>query len=175
MIVIRLLSRLLGACLAPALAFAIGLPVTGAAHAQAALVATHGNWELRCDTPPGAQSEQCALMQWVQDEDRDNVGLVIIVAKTADQAAQILRVVAPMGILLPGGVILSIDGEEIGRAEYIRCQIEGCYVEILLDQELLDLFRGGTTATFVIFGTPEEGIAIPVPLDGFDEGFVALP
>ena len=34
-----------------------------AAHAQGAVKSTHGDWQIRCDTPPGAQGEQCALIQ----------------------------------------------------------------------------------------------------------------
>ena len=33
----------------------------------------------------------------------------------------------------------------------------------------------GKTATFVIFQTPEEGIGIPISLNGFGPGFDALP
>jgi invasion protein IalB len=35
--------------------------------------------------------------------------------------------------------------------------------------------RGGETALFIIFKTPEEGIGIPVSLNGFGEGFDQLP
>ena len=35
-----------------AAAFAIGL--TAAAHAQGAVRSVHGDWQIRCDTPPGA-------------------------------------------------------------------------------------------------------------------------
>ena len=47
--------------------------------AQGAVKSVHGDWQIRCDTPPGAQSEQCALMQSVTAEDRPNVGLTVIV------------------------------------------------------------------------------------------------
>ncbi|MGO4840601.1 invasion associated locus B family protein, partial [Rhizobiaceae sp. 2RAB30] len=35
--------------------------------------------------------------------------------------------------------------------------------------------KAGTSATFIVFQTPEEGIGIPVDLKGFGEGFAALP
>src|SRR3989449_5073139 len=57
------------------------------------------DWQVRCDTPPGAQGEQCALIQSVTAEDRANVGLTVIVLKTADQKSRLLRVVAPVGVL----------------------------------------------------------------------------
>jgi invasion protein IalB len=39
--------------------------LSGEAAAQGAVRSVHGDWQIRCDTPPGAQGEQCALMQSV--------------------------------------------------------------------------------------------------------------
>src|SRR6201988_972895 len=69
------------------------------AHAQGAVRSVHGDWQIRCDTPPGAQAEQCALIQSVVAEDRPNVGLTVIVLKTADQKFRLMRVLAPLGVL----------------------------------------------------------------------------
>ena len=59
--------------------------VPAAALAQGEVKAKYGDWEMRCDTPPGAQSQQCVIMQFVTAEDRDNVGLSVVVMKTADK------------------------------------------------------------------------------------------
>src|SRR5882757_6229992 len=80
-----------------------GLVSTGPAHAQGTVKSVHGDWQVRCDTPPGAQGEQCALIQSVTAEDRPNVGLTVIVLKTADQKSKLMRVLAPLGVLLPSG------------------------------------------------------------------------
>ena len=44
-----------------------------------------------------------------------------------------------------------------------------------MEDKLLDQLRNGTTATFIIFQTPEEGIGIPMTLTGFKDGFEKLP
>ena len=75
----------------------------GDALAQGAVKSVHKDWQIRCDTPPGAKAEQCALIQSVTAEDRANVGLTVIVLKTADQKSRLMRVVAPLGVLLPSG------------------------------------------------------------------------
>ena len=142
--------------------------------AQGAVRSTHGDWELRCDTPPGAQSEQCVVMQFVTAEDRDNVGLTVIALKTADGQAQILRVLAPLGVLLPRGLGLRIDNDDMGSAGFVRCLPNGCVAEVIMDEALIAKLSGGETATFVIFQTPEEGIGIPISLKGFGEGYEAL-
>ncbi|WP_420394091.1 invasion associated locus B family protein [Acuticoccus sp.] len=156
-------------------AFAIAaLAVPPPAAAQGRIVARHGDWQIRCDRDVGAPGEQCALIQNVQAQDRANVSLSVLFLRTADQQVQILRVLAPLGVLLPPGLGLSIDGNEVGLAGFVRCLTSGCVAEVQLDDGLIQRFQAGETATFSIFQTPEEGIGIPISLDGFGEGFAAL-
>jgi invasion protein IalB len=156
-----------------ALAFLLGL--TAAASAQGAVRSVHGDWQIRCDTPPGAQTEQCALIQSVVAEDRSNAGLTVIVLKTADQKNKLMRVVAPLGVLLPSGLGLKLDNVDVGRAGFVRCLPNGCIAEVVMDDKLLNQLRYAKTATFIIFETPEEGIGFPLSLNGLGEGYDKLP
>src|SRR5262249_54993289 len=99
------LFRLVPALLALAVFGGSAVP----ASAQGPARSVPNAWQSRCDPPPGAQGEQCALIQSVTAEDRANVGLTVIVLKTADQKSRLMRVVAPMGVLLPSGLGLKID------------------------------------------------------------------
>ncbi|MBL4644931.1 MAG: invasion associated locus B family protein, partial [Rhizobiales bacterium] len=111
--------------------------LSGVAFAQAPSQTPFGDWTMRCETPPGAQGQQCALMQYVAAEDRPNVGLSVIVLKTADGKAKLLRVITPLGVLLPSGLGLKIDSEDVGRAGFVRCVAEGCLAEVIMENELL--------------------------------------
>ncbi len=146
-----------------------------AAQTPGTIRSNHGAWSIVCDQPAGASSEQCALMQNVIAEDRPEVGLSVVVLKTADRQARVLRVLAPLGVLLPNGLGLNVDGKDIGRAYFVRCFADGCYAEVILEDTLLSTLQAGGTATFIVFQTPEEGIGIPVDLSGFTDGFAALP
>jgi invasion protein IalB len=142
---------------------------------EPAVRSTHGDWQIRCDTPAGSQNEQCVLMQFVTAEDRDNVGLTVIILKTADRQARIMRILAPLGVLIPSGLGLRVDQTDMGRTGFVRCLPNGCVAEVILDDTLLNTLRNGQTATFVISQTPEEGIGIPISLAGFGPGFDSLP
>jgi invasion protein IalB len=155
------------------LSFFLGL--TASASAQGAVRSVHGDWQIRCDTPPGAQTEQCALIQSVVAEDRSNAGLTVIVLKTADQKSKLMRVVAPLGVLLPSGLGLKLDNVDVGRAGFVRCLPNGCVAEVVMDDKLLGQLRSAKTATFIIFETPEEGIGFPLSLNGLGEGYDKLP
>jgi invasion protein IalB len=147
----------------------------GQAAAQGVVRAVSGDWQIRCETPPGAQGEQCALMQSVTAEDRPNVGLTVLVLKIADLKSRLMRVVAPLGIILPSGLGLKIDNVDVGRAGFVKCLPNGCLAEINMDDKLVNALRNGQTATFIIFQSPEEGIGFPMSLKGFGEGFDKLP
>ena len=149
-------------------------PLSGAL-AQGAVKSSHGAWSMVCDTPPCASSEQCALMQNVVAQDRSEVGLSVVILRTADKESEIMRVLAPLGVLLPNGLGLNVDGKDIGRAYFVRCFQDGCYAEVILQGELLETLKSGNTATFIVFQTPEEGIGIPVDLTGFSDGYAQIP
>jgi invasion protein IalB len=145
------------------------------ANCQGVVKSKHGDWELRCEIPPGAAKEQCALLQSVAAEDKSNINLVVIVLGTADGKSHLLRVIAPLGILLPSGLGLKIDDVDVGRAGFVRCLPTGCVAEVVMEDKLIGQMKSGQKATFIIFQTPEEGIGIPLTIAGFKEGFDALP
>ncbi len=146
-----------------------------AAEAQYGTVkSVHNDWQIRCETAPGAPGEQCALVQSVTAEDRPNVGLTVIILKTADGKSRILRVFAPLGVLLSKGVGLKIDQNDIGSAIFERCLQNGCVSNVHMDEKLISQLKAGKQALFYIYQTPEEGIGIPLSLSGFSAGFDRL-
>src|SRR5262249_47292879 len=122
----------LAACFTLAMAL---MPTHG--FAQGAVKSVHGDWQIRCETPSGAQNEQCALFQRLVAEDRANFGITVLVLKTADQKSRLMRVQAPLGVLLPAGLGLKIDNQDVGRAGFVRCLPSGCYADVVMDDTLV--------------------------------------
>jgi invasion protein IalB len=134
----------------------------------------HGDWQIVCKPPPpGAKNEVCALVQSVTAEDRSNVGLTIYFQKFST-GVQVLRVFAPLGVLLPPGVGLKIDDADVGHAPFHRCQSFACYAQVTVDDALFGKLKTGKTAIFIIFQTEEAGIGIPISLAGFGDAVAAL-
>jgi invasion protein IalB len=143
--------------------------------AQGAVRDKHGDWVTRCETPPGAAHEQCAIVLSLVDQERPNLILVVIVLNTADRKARLMRVIAPLGVLLPPGISLRIDNADAGRLSFLQCLPNGCVAQLAMDESLLDKLKNGKTATLGIFQTPEEGVGIQAPLAGFKEAYEQLP
>ena len=155
------------------LVFIINLPSTAQADSFK-VRKTHGHWHLSCGTPPGAKSEKCALVQDVTDETRPNYSLRVIFLRSRDGKKEVLRVVAPLGVLLPTGLGLKIDNTDMGHAQFMKCGKIGCIAEVVVTNKIVQKFRTGKNAVFIIFQTPELGIGFPVSLNGFSAGYNTL-
>lgn len=167
------------------LAFGVLLGASAPASAQGALKEKIGDWQLRCDKVADRPEEQCILMQSLVDDQstvdgqKAEINLVVVVLKATDPKAgnarkPILRVIAPLGILLPRGLGLKIDSVVIGATGFVRCLANGCVAEVELDDGLIDKMKKGKEALFVIFLPPDEGRGLPLNLDGFEKGFSQL-
>lgn len=160
-----LTALLLLACLGPAVA--IDAP-------EGTVKAQHGDWQIVCkDPPPGAKSGVCALVQSVTAEDRNNIGLTVYFQKFSN-GTRVLRVFAPLGVLLPPGLGLKIDDKDVGHAPFLRCHNFACYAQVVVEDALIEQLKTGKTAIFIIFQTEEAGIGIPISLNGFGEALAAL-
>jgi invasion protein IalB len=136
--------------------------------------AQHGDWQIVCrPPPPGAKNEVCALVQSVTAEDRNNIGLTVYYQRFSD-GTRVLRVFAPLGVLLPPGLGLKIDDRDIGNAPFMRCQSFACFAQVVVDDGLVKQLKEGKQAVFIIFQTEEAGIGIPISLRGFDKALAAL-
>ena len=161
-------------CLFVCLTMIASIIQTGAADSQDGNVkAQYGEWQVVCKKPAGAKKEICAAVQSVTAEDRPNVGLTVYLQKFHD-GKKVLRVFAPLGILLPTGIGLKIDDKDVGHAPFLRCHSFACYAQVTADEKLLSKLSNGKTAMFIIFQTEEAGIGIPVSLRGLKSAMKSL-
>jgi len=166
------------ACTRTAALTLAGLLFAAAAHKAAAqegtVKAQHGNWQVVCkDPPPGAKNEVCAAVQTVTDESNDNVGLAVYFQKFAS-GERMLRVIAPLGVLLLKGLSLKVDDQDFGGVPFFRCHVIGCQAQLVVDDPLLEKLKSGKTALFIIYRTEEAGIGIPISLAGFKDALADL-
>ena len=152
----------------------LALLTVGASAQEGTVKAQHGDWQIVCkDPPPGAKNEVCALVQSVTAEDKDNIGLTVYFQKFSN-GTRVLRVFAPLGILLPPGLGLKIDDKDVGHAPFLRCHTFACYAQVVVEDPLVEQLKTGKTAIFIIFQAEEAGIGIPISLAGFKEALAEL-
>jgi invasion protein IalB len=149
---------------------------TGAAAPAPELIATHGSWKVQCETtPPGGADgvpegqRQCGMIQSAASDKnpRAQLTIIIIKVKQSDKVLTMMRVLAPIGVFLPTGVALEIDGDAVGRVPFTRCMPQACMAFAEASPETLGKLKKGTEANFIIYEAPGLGLPMKFKLDGF--------
>ncbi|MGQ0486082.1 MAG: invasion associated locus B family protein [Hyphomicrobiales bacterium] len=148
------------------------------------VIATHGAWKIQCEKPQDGQAaegqaeglKQCGMVQGARSEKNPKAGLtlVLIRGKQADKQVTMIRVMAPIGVFLPTGVALEIDGAAVGRVPFTRCLPQFCMAFAEASPETLEKMKKGTAANFIIYEAPGLGLPMRISLEGFSAAFDAL-
>lgn len=116
----------------------------------------------------------CAVEQFVVALPQKAV-MVHVQFSTTDKPEQTrLLLQVPLGVLLPPGVTLSIDGSAPIALPFERCTPQGCVVSAVLDKTALAKFTGGKVLTVHYVLTEKATRDFPVKLDGLAAGLHSL-
>lgn len=132
----------------------------------------HGDWEVRC-----GEGDNCYMNQVVSNEEgAPLINVAIRQLKNNPQAKAIAVFVAPLGVVLPRGVEMRIDGGEPIGSPFLYCLANGCFSELAMTDEGLDRLRRGAAATLQIFSLqkPKDPIQRKLSLSGFTKAYGAL-
>jgi invasion protein IalB len=124
----------------------------------------------------GQTERQCGMVQAARSEKNAKVGLttVFVRGKQNGKDVTMMRIMAPIGVYLPTGIALEIDGGAVGRIPFTRCLPQICVAFGEAGAQTLDKFRKGSAANFIIYEAPGISMPIKVSLNGFAAAFTAL-
>jgi invasion protein IalB len=153
-------------------------PVAGqpaAAPPASQTVATHGAWQIQCAADKDGK-KACGMVQVTHNEKNPKVGLSLVIVRTkqGDKDVVMMRVMAPIGVYLPTGVALEVDGAAVGRVPFTRCRPQICEALAEASPETLGKMKKGTAANFIVYEAPGLGVPMKISLEGFSAGLDSL-
>jgi invasion protein IalB len=119
----------------------------------------------------------CGMVQSVRSDKYPQIGLTIYFSrsKQGDKTQTQMRVMAPIGVFLPTGVGLEIDGVALkSRVQFSNCLPQICLARAEATPETLEKLLKGSVANFFIWEAPGAGIPLKVSLKGFGKALEAL-
>ena len=144
------------------------------------VIAENGKWKVQCETVPAAgdqpESRQCGMIQTTQNEKNPRATLTLVMVKAVANGKTMInmRVIAPIGVFLPTGVALEIDGNAVGRVPFTRCMPQVCMAFAEASPETLAKLKKGKSANFIIYEAPGMGLPMNLSLEGFSASLAAL-
>jgi invasion protein IalB len=158
---------------APALSQTQGQPAPGQQpQQQQAETQTFQDWTLACLQQQGQRA--CRMLQNVANEDGQVMMQVAVFALPDGSPGLLINL--PLGVWLPEGVMLRVDGGEQIPVPYARClpPPDQCRVEIVADLQLIEQMKAGTRVSITFWDPRQQPVNATVSLLGFTAAFNAL-
>ena len=138
------------------------------------LIAENGKWKVQCETRPAgkdakgkdvAARKACAMVQISRDAKRPQIALSLIMRqqKQGNKTATMMQIMAPIGVFLPTGIALEIDGAAVGRVPFVRCLPQTrsapglCTATAEAQAATVAKMKAGNSANFIIYEAPGAG------------------
>ncbi|HYD48215.1 MAG TPA: invasion associated locus B family protein [Terriglobales bacterium] len=86
----------------------------------------------------------------------------------------VLTLLVPLGVLLPPGLLVDVEGYDQLKVPLQRCDGNGCLGLLEMKQQLVEAFRKGKEASVTFFNVAGKANKVRISLTGFGKGFDAL-
>ena len=163
---LSLLSGVLLAALVSGAALAQAPAAAPAAPPPPPEVKNIGDWLVRC-YPAQAQSP-CDMYQQQNDAKSQQRVLAVSIAYIPRLDKHAIQISVPLGVSVTRGVVLQAGSYTSPAMPYRRCDRGGCYVEMLLDNPVIDqLNHAGDTAFLKVTADDGKNYQLKLSLNGF--------
>jgi len=136
-------------------------------------IATFGDWAKACETGESGQQE-CFVFQNITTQDGSRGILHITVIKIPQADNPVMVVTVPLGIFLPRGLAMSIDGAKPTRIQVQVCSTNGCQSQFKMPAAVLGSFKAGLKGTVQMFDPSGKEVKVPFSLKGFTKALASL-
>jgi invasion protein IalB len=129
-------------------------------------VKTVGDWFVRCF--PIESPSPCDMFQEEDSQATRQRVLSISIAYVPSMNRHAVQVMVPLGVSIPKGLTIQADSYTSPMLKYRRCDRNGCYVEMAVDNALVEaLAKGGDAGKVNIVIDNGKAYGISFSLKGF--------
>ncbi|MBY8974180.1 invasion associated locus B family protein [Rhodobacteraceae bacterium NNCM2] len=137
--------------------------------------ATHGAWEIVCIKG----TDNCSMRQIGKSAKGEDALLVTITkvdAKAQDGTAipATAEIMAPLGVVLPAGIRVQVDGGKVRGTGFQVCLNVGCLAQDAVSDEFLNDLKGGSSAKMILVLPGQGEVAVNISLSGFTKAYGSL-
>ncbi len=138
------------------------------------------DWQIRCIRSEGDEApDRCEMFQLLEEENGNPVAEFRIGATLIEEEGAVANatILTPLDTLLSPGLQIQVDDNEPAIVPFGFCRQVGCFVQISLTEENLEIFQNGADATVVLFALTRDELGqiggLPVPTAASLRGFTA--
>jgi invasion protein IalB len=133
------------------------------------------DWTKVCGKDERAKTEVCyTTRDFVTDKGQRILAVAVYDAK-AKGARKTLRILTPLGFLVPPGVRITVDKGQPVPGRYATCLPHGCFAEATVKDDFVAALKKGTILNVSARNQAGAVVTFAVPADGFAKAFDGPP
>jgi invasion protein IalB len=141
---------------------------------------SYGDWGKACEKgPKGKDGKQlgdiCYIFQNVSNKKTGKLVMQVRIGMATAKKKPVLIVTVPLGVLIPPGAALVVEGAKPLKLPYLACGPEGCTtVGQVMGDKLIATMKKGDKAAIRVALINRQVLTLPISLKGFTRANVAL-
>lgn len=134
-------------------------------------VTRYGDWFVGCQdvTVDGNTVEACEMQQILEETSSGKAFIRISVLYPRESDKPVMRIIAPIGVLLQAGLKMKIDDGKENTLPFAICIAKptACVVEVVMNNDLVTAMKRGVAGTFKLTFPRNQVVTAPFSLSGF--------
>ena len=132
-----------------------------------------GDWILQCH--PGATQSPCEMHELLADKKTGRPVFAMYIFYVPSRDRHVIQILLPLGLMLSNGAVLSTDTFTSPVLKFVRCDMEGCYIQTGADNESINALARATRAEMhAVYAANGVKLVLPFYLNGFSAAHSAL-
>jgi invasion protein IalB len=138
--------------------------------AQQSVPAQQTAWISTCSSTARTISLECALEQRASTANGQfAAGLTLRIPP--ETRAPVAMIQVPLGLFVPAGVTIDVDGKGSQTLPFQTCNVNGCFAGFPLAAETLDSMLKGRRLSVAYQYLDKRNVSVPISLTGFAEAY----
>jgi len=133
------------------------------------------DWTKVCGKDERTKAEVCYTTRDFVTEKGQRIFAVAVYDAKDKGAQKTLRVLTPLGFLVPPGVRITVDKGKPVAGRYATCLAHGCFAEAAVKDDFVTALKKGTAMNVSARNQAGVVVTFAVPMEGFSKAFDGPP
>ena len=129
------------------------------------------NWASRCVAGARQGPLECSIEQRLVMQNTGQLVAAVTIRVPTDSNAPMMMIQTPLGLFIPAGVRIDVDGASPQTLELQTCDNSGCYAGNPVTNEMLNAMAAGAKLNLTFQNLNKQDVTVSATLVGFTAAF----
>jgi invasion protein IalB len=134
-------------------------------------MSTSPAWVSKCVSESRKSALVCSAEETLVFVNTGQAVASVVVRTQSDTHEPVMMIRVPVGLYLPAGLNIQVDGGKPQPVPLQTCDLQGCYAELQISSGLLAALKGGKRLSILCQNSAKKDLVLPLVLDNFADAY----